>query len=584
MAASGSDNRSSRASSRGKSSTEDTVSIARAALSDAATDDDELGFEPYVSALTTFLASQMTKTPLTLSVEGEWGAGKSSFMLQVEKLLSRVITKSSSRDLVLRYNAWRSDSTEAVWASFALFLIRNLGAARNPLLRVFLDLRLVLSRFDWVAGRLRFAQVIILWAALVTAAVFYNLWLPQLLALKLYAQVIGFGTLITLLTTALAQTAKMAANPLAKDLARFIEAPDYRQRRAFADVVNDDIGRIIATYVGKNRRVYVFIDDIDRCEVPKAADLMQALKILTSVEASPFIFIVGLDRDMVAASIAAKYSATLPFVRPFNPGAFSQYRAGLDFGYDFLEKFIQVPFRVPRPDDQQLKRFIETLSDPAEAKSTLGSPVLDYEHLVSLDISFGLESTEFLQAVKDASPLLGMNPRRTKQFINLFRLMAFIASDTDAFDKHLTLRTLAAFCALTIRWPRLIGDLHGDAKMLGAIEAAVKQKEPGSSDDPVFDYWHEMLKESIEYLGSKGISFDGVPVARILNTAPRQRASVLEDELDRLEKRGRFSDADQLPYNRYGEAPNWGAGVRTLLGFRRRNTKEAMFEAGKDAR
>jgi predicted KAP-like P-loop ATPase len=43
-------------------------------------DDDKLGFGTYVSAVAKFLTDSSTKIPLTLSIEGLWGSGKSSFM------------------------------------------------------------------------------------------------------------------------------------------------------------------------------------------------------------------------------------------------------------------------------------------------------------------------------------------------------------------------------------------------------------------------------------------------------------------------------------------------------------------------
>ena len=50
-----------------------------------ATVQDELGFKPYVKALASFLADSGTRGPLTVSVEGEWGSGKTSFMRQLQQ-------------------------------------------------------------------------------------------------------------------------------------------------------------------------------------------------------------------------------------------------------------------------------------------------------------------------------------------------------------------------------------------------------------------------------------------------------------------------------------------------------------------
>ncbi|WP_458190060.1 hypothetical protein [Haladaptatus sp. NG-WS-4] len=53
-----------------------------AAMGDRPSSVDHLNFKPYVDALKTFL--MQAKPPLTVSIEGNRGAGKSSFMMQLE--------------------------------------------------------------------------------------------------------------------------------------------------------------------------------------------------------------------------------------------------------------------------------------------------------------------------------------------------------------------------------------------------------------------------------------------------------------------------------------------------------------------
>ncbi len=100
-------------------------SIRQASLSDQATDQDSLGFEPYVEAIAEFLLSNQTKPPLTLSIEGEWGSGKSSFMRQ----LSVYLEKRGGR--TVWFNAWRHDKAEQVWAAFALSFIQQLSTPKR---------------------------------------------------------------------------------------------------------------------------------------------------------------------------------------------------------------------------------------------------------------------------------------------------------------------------------------------------------------------------------------------------------------------------------------------------------------------
>ncbi|WP_440948472.1 P-loop NTPase fold protein [Methanosarcina sp. T3] len=51
---------------------------------DLATGKDRLGFQHYVEAIAEFLTDEDTTSPITLSIEGQWGCGKSSFMRQLK--------------------------------------------------------------------------------------------------------------------------------------------------------------------------------------------------------------------------------------------------------------------------------------------------------------------------------------------------------------------------------------------------------------------------------------------------------------------------------------------------------------------
>lgn len=69
-------------------------------------DSDALNFDPYVRVLHRFLMH--AEPPLTLSVEGEWGAGKSSFMQQLQARLDR------AGQVTVDFNPWRHHAEEAL--------------------------------------------------------------------------------------------------------------------------------------------------------------------------------------------------------------------------------------------------------------------------------------------------------------------------------------------------------------------------------------------------------------------------------------------------------------------------------------
>ncbi|GGA49709.1 P-loop NTPase fold protein [Okeania sp. KiyG1] len=122
-------------------------------LGDQPTTNDELGFAPYVIAMAEFLTDKDTKPPLTISIEGEWGSGKSSFMKQLEVEVKNKSKELDKEDLkkvwqkikkdriifsdvsdiceyfrlkfkqetqTVEFNAWRHEKSESLWATFAL--------------------------------------------------------------------------------------------------------------------------------------------------------------------------------------------------------------------------------------------------------------------------------------------------------------------------------------------------------------------------------------------------------------------------------------------------------------------------------
>jgi hypothetical protein len=110
------------------------IQVSSAGLSDTPSREDAVGFAPYVRALAWFLTSNKTFPPLTISIEGPWGSGKSSFMLQLEDAIEQIVKERKQQGNVapqdvycVQFNAWRNDKDEALWAAFALTFMRQLA-------------------------------------------------------------------------------------------------------------------------------------------------------------------------------------------------------------------------------------------------------------------------------------------------------------------------------------------------------------------------------------------------------------------------------------------------------------------------
>ena len=91
---------------------------------------------------------------------------------------------------------------------------------------------------------------------------------------------------------------------------------------------------------------------------------MQAINLLIS-ESAPVFYVLGLDREKIAAGLAAKYEKLLPYLSGKDPKKEPVGLPGPEFGYAFLERFIQIPFLLPQPTDEDVEKLLDSLGAAA---------------------------------------------------------------------------------------------------------------------------------------------------------------------------------------------------------------------------
>jgi KAP family P-loop domain len=108
------------------------------------------------------------------------------------------------------------------------------------------------------------------------------------------------------------------------------------------------------------RRIVVFVDDLDRCLPLNALQVLESMKLFFDLDG--FVFVVGLDQDVIERSIQLKYQA---------PNQVSTQGQGDSGGStvkdvsaaDYVKKIFQVPFSVPRITDEELDLFLNFVAD-----------------------------------------------------------------------------------------------------------------------------------------------------------------------------------------------------------------------------
>ena len=579
-------------------------SIEISSVSDVPAEKDSLGFKPYVEAISRFLASPDTKPPLTLSIEGEWGSGKSSFMRQLrnsvvgESLWARLRNAWSGteapgahrystgtaprrtrmwdamkrkRQFSVLFNPWRHDKEESLWAAFALEFLRQVSREQFFLRRWWGSVKLFRAHYVWKRGWFELARAIVIWTLMLVLVVGLPIdvllrrprWAADMIIalssrlnvpkdttksakrsasetnasketqktnpedksaptsdldplLRILLLVGGNAAYLAVILSIWMKAKDVVGNPFEVSLRKYLRSPNYEGRVAFVEQFHTDFGKIVDAYAGKEK-VFVFVDDLDRCEIPKAAELMKAVNLLIADDPR-LIFVLAMDRDKVAAGLAVKYEKMLPYLTSQDVETDSDSRAkrrlGLEFGQNFLQKFIQLPFRVPEPNPEQYDDFIRTISVPsgprlpvemapvkespatAEPPSTDTGPAEIGETAVKVstplvspspaevqvrrerELQFGSDSDKVRAAASMFANTLGRNPRRLKQFLNLFRLQAYIANEIGLFDSYevgktrpsLTLEQLGKFVAINLRWPALLAQFAQNPTLLHRLE------------------------------------------------------------------------------------------------------------------
>ncbi|MEU4190714.1 P-loop NTPase fold protein [Kribbella sp. NPDC026611] len=154
-----------------------------------------------------------------------------------------------------------------------------------------------------------------------------------------------------------------------------------------------------------DRRIVVLVDDLDRCSPDKVVSLLEAINLVLDVPG--FVFVLALDYDVLVRAVTAKY-----------PHA---------SGHVFIEKMVQVPFRVPRLDIR---------------------PEVFLDELVP---GWRPPDDDFSAIAYDVATLgLAVNPRQVKRFINSFLLLLRIAGVRAITASP---RLIAGLVGLQLRWP-----------------------------------------------------------------------------------------------------------------------------------
>ena len=461
---------------------------------------DALEFRHYVRAFVDLIESPHTRPPLTIGIYGSWGMGKSFLLEHVtarirENQKARATAAKKAPKLaddtprtpdvyVVGFNAWEYSATDVIWHGLVRKIMDTMerevssGWSRRQRSKL---------RRNFVRRLKEAAPRIVVTAVVLTGVLAGVFWSNRF---NLQSAALTFSAV------GLAGLAKVVVSTLKAPLSQWVTAlfqdGDYGRQIGHMAEIRLDLELLETLLRQENGRMVVAIDDLDRCEPEKAVEMLQAINLLLNFES--FIVMMGVDAHIVTRAIEKHYKELL------GPAGAS--------GYEYLDKIVQIPFRIPEPEPATIRTFLHaqlvgregpgsTGARPGESRSAeslqtansghvgraaKGSDVPDddlpasvpkLDQLVGdhgavvpdtvrkaetpaaegpppLPTAFSMDEVEAFEAAAD---FLKPNPRHIKRLLNVYRLVRTLAhlrsEDTILLNPAATLRWLIT----TSQWP-----------------------------------------------------------------------------------------------------------------------------------
>ncbi|MBD2356304.1 hypothetical protein H6G41_16985 [Tolypothrix sp. FACHB-123] len=254
----------------------------------------------------------------------------------------------------------------------------------------------------------------------------------------------------------------------------------------------EHIERLQAIFPRGPARVVLYIDDLDRCPPNRVVEVLEAVQLL--VKTPLFVVVLAIDERYIARALEKVYVGVL-------------HRKGKPSGIDYIEKIIQIPYRVRPIARSSLKNYLEAQMqydkeeiedinnhqvtpniNESQAEVNEGTRQLETRGTINNNADDGKAESEDKNELMEDLPLqvikftkeefdtvheccqhIDLSPRTLKRLINvykLFKIVWFRSSRLQDIQEDETIRkVIVSFLALSGRYPYLMRSVFEDLEM-----------------------------------------------------------------------------------------------------------------------
>lgn len=313
-------------------------------LNDTASEYDYLGYKPYIEAFNYILKenNKLITPPLVFGIHGKWGEGKTTFM--------NLICKRIEKDFyTININPWEYGDNKKFITIFLAKLYEKVKSEKLKLNKS--------AKADFVK----------------------TIFKPLKISL-------GFSSI--------------------KAEYDFDKFSQKQQEETIDSIINENfalkesINQILGNEIFNKKKIVIFIDDLDRCDVDKVMEVIESIKLV--LNSKNCIFFLGCDITYIESALANKYKGIIQI---------SKEEYWKEFSREYLEKIIQIPFYIPKSDTESIEKYIESIifnSKKDERKINIKNDLFK-EFQNDLQKRFIMKLIDYTK----------VNPRRIKRIMNL---------------------------------------------------------------------------------------------------------------------------------------------------------------------
>lgn len=407
------------------------------------------------------LIKETPEKPLSIGIHGDWGAGKSSILEMIEERLL-----CEDKILSIKFNGWQYQGFEDAKIALIESIVNELISKKSLANTAKDTVKKILKNIDWLKVAKGSASVALTLATGIPPVSLIKDGIDLIRGViddkdKTGAAIDQFGNMIDGYMT--------GDNSTIREIAEFRDSFDELIEKA------------------KINQLVVLIDDLDRCLPKTTIETLEAIRLLMFTKKTAFV--IAADESMIEYSVREHFPTS------------SGYGISRDLSNKYLEKLIQVPFRIPALGKLEAKTYIlllliiSELDDRTDDVEKLIQVSLDKikkpwlnNYINTEDIKLLLKPIEFdlvvgkLQIAHQISNMLTEktkgNPRKIKRYLNTLMLRYNIAKLRGFEEVDVKLDCLAKIMLIEQFEPDIYNDIaHSLDDNSGICEQLAKFEE-----------------------------------------------------------------------------------------------------------